>query len=82
MCSIAHSHPQTSLSEQQLVDCDHKDHGCMGGAMDFAFEYIHNNSGVDTEASYPYVGKDGKMCLFKKEDVGATDTSFVRIPSK
>ena len=41
-----------------------------------------NNSGVDTEASYPYVGKQGKMCLFKKEDVGATDTSFVRIPSK
>ena len=82
MCSIAHSHPQTSLSEQQLVDCDHKDHGCMGGAMDFAFEYIHNNSGVDTEASYPYVGKQGKMCLFKKEDVGASDTSFVNIPSK
>ena len=50
--------------------------------MDFAFEYIKNNSGVDTEASYPYTGKQGKMCLFKEKDVGATDNSFVRIPTK
>merc|ERR1719312_262093 len=72
-----------SLSEQNLVDCSMKEgnHGCMGGLMDFAFKYIKDNKGIDTEESYPYTAKTGKHCNFNKSDVGATLKSWVDIKS-
>ena len=69
-----------SLSEQNLVDCDHHDLGCMGGLMQHAFTYIEENKGIDTESSYPYTAKTGRKCLFKPEDVGATLKSYKTIP--
>ncbi len=72
-----------SLSEQNLVDCSRKqgNMGCNGGLMDYAFEYIKVNNGIDTEPSYPYQASD-HPCRFKAADVGATDTGFVDITSK
>ncbi|PSC67743.1 KDEL-tailed cysteine endopeptidase CEP2 [Micractinium conductrix] len=56
-----------SLSEQQLVDCDtEQDAGCGGGLMDFAFEYIKKNGGIDSEDDYGYWGY-GLVCQRKKE---------------
>lgn len=70
-----------SLSEQNLIDCSKKygNNGCNGGLMDFAFQYIKQNHGIDTEQSYPYEGKEGK-CRYQKRNTGATDTGFVDIP--
>jgi cathepsin L len=72
-----------SLSEQNLVDCSTKqgNMGCNGGLMDYAFEYIKANNGIDTEPSYPYEARDG-TCRFKSADVGATDTGYTDIASK
>ena len=63
--------PLTSVSEQQLVACDHIDGGCDGGFMDDAFEWIINyrNGEIVTEAAYPYASGGGysPACKSKAE---------------
>jgi len=55
--------PLHGFSEQQLVDCSTSfgNHGCHDGSFNLAFEYIESLGvkGLDTEASYPYIGKAG-----------------------
>merc|ERR1719192_313789 len=76
-----------SLSEQNLMDCSKVNKGCKGGFAVDAFKYVIAVGGIDNEASYPYNCKNcnettpDKTCKFNFSDVGATISSFKRIPA-
>jgi len=54
-----------NLSEQELVDCSSENHGCEGGEMDFAFQYIMNHS-LCTNLSYPYIANNDNTCAINQ----------------
>ncbi|CAG2115642.1 unnamed protein product [Medioppia subpectinata] len=56
----------TSLSEQNILDCDPK-YGCAsGGFVEHAFDTIIKEGGVETEARYPFRNDEDKRCTYKK----------------
>jgi len=71
------------LSEQNLVDCSksYGNQGCHGGWMDWAFKYIRDNKGIDSEKGYPYYARELGYCYYNAQYNTATDSGFVDIPS-
>ncbi|KGL92373.1 Cathepsin S, partial [Charadrius vociferus] len=70
-----------SLSAQNLVDCtrSYGNKGCGGGWKNKAFQYIIDNRGIDSDASYPYTAKDG-TCQYKPAARAATCSRYVELP--
>ncbi len=70
-----------TLSEQELVDCDKSyNEGCDGGLMDYGFEFIINNGGIDTDKDYPYLGRDARCDQYRKNAKVVTIDSYEDVP--
>ncbi|CAM8937742.1 unnamed protein product [Rhodiola kirilowii] len=70
-----------TLSEQELVDCDQTfNQGCNGGLMDYAFDFIIKNGGIDTEDDYPYNAVDGLCDANRKNAHAVTIDEYEDVP--
>ncbi|XP_065204943.1 procathepsin L-like [Planococcus citri] len=60
------------LSPQNLMDCVRSAHGCEGGTVPKALEYVKEN-GIATEEEYPYEAKNG-TCRYARNEHDSSRT--------
>uniref|UniRef100_A0AC35TTN8 Pept_C1 domain-containing protein n=1 Tax=Rhabditophanes sp. KR3021 TaxID=114890 RepID=A0AC35TTN8_9BILA len=67
-----------SLSEQNILDCN-RPFTCDGGNQIDVYEFIIKEGGVDTEKSYPYIGRKSSKCHFNAKTIGAKVSGYEKI---
>ncbi|XP_007017656.2 PREDICTED: zingipain-2 [Theobroma cacao] len=71
-----------SLSEQELVDCDRSyNSGCEGGLMDYAYQFVIDNHGIDNEEDYPYLGREKTCNKEKRKRRVVTIDGYAGVPA-
>ena len=56
--------------------------GCNGGAFQNAYNYVLNNSGLDSEKDYPYVGYDEACWTNASKRVVASISNYSAVPQQ
>lgn len=54
-----------ALSEQEIVDCNTENNGCVGGSPFKVFKYINENNGISFLSDYPYSGAKNGQCMLR-----------------
>jgi cathepsin B len=85
MCIASKGNINKVLSAQDMVSCDKNDFGCQGGYLDKLWDYLVE-SGIVTDACFPYVSLAGKVppCPFetKKACVQGSTEKFKKYYAK
>jgi C1A family cysteine protease len=71
----------STLSMEQIVDCDTTDQGCNGGNTNTAYQYVQSAGGLDSYNSYPYTAGNGQAgtCAFNSANVVAQISGYQSI---
>jgi cathepsin L len=72
-----------SFSEQNILDCSWSigNQGCNGGWHNWAMDYVIQNGGIDSEASYPYTASASRTCKYNSANSAGRISSHTTVSS-
>jgi xylem cysteine proteinase len=72
----------TDGAPQEIIDCCAKKGYCAGcsyGAIEFAYDWVHTNGGLDTAKDYPFTAKTGSCNGNKTQNHILTISGYARV---